>query len=268
MRGHIVKRYKNSWTVVVNLGKDPVTGKRKQEWVSVKGGPKDAEKKLAELLHQLDTGTYLKPGKTKLGEFLERWLKEVVWPNLAPRTAEGYQHIVKRHLMPALGALKLTQLKPEHLQRYYADKLAGGRCDGGGGLSPKTVRHHHVTIHDALQTAVKWGLLARNVADAVSPPRAQRPDMRTWDAGSVHQFLDAARETPYHALFYLALFTGMRRSELLALRWKDVDLMLGQVYVNRSLHQLRNGATVFRQPKTAKGRRTVALPPSASLVST
>lgn len=266
MRGHIRKRYKNSWTVVLNLGADPVTGKRKQEWVSVKGGRKDAEKKLAELIHQIDNGTFLKPGKTRLGEFLERWLKEFVWSNLAPRTAEGYQHIIRRHLVPALGRLQLTQLKPEHLQKYYSEKLAGGRCDGKGGLSPKTVRHHHVTLHDALQTAVKWGLLGRNVADAVSPPRAQRREMHTWDEEGVHRFLEAAKDTSYYGLFYLALFTGMRRSELLALRWRDVDLIMGQVYVSRSLHQLRDGTSVIRQPKTAKGRRTVALPPSAILM--
>jgi hypothetical protein len=112
------KRYKNSYTVVLNLGHDSTTGKRKQQWISVKGTKKDAEKRLADLMHQLDNETFIKPGKTTLAEYLERWLMDYVWPNLAPKTAEGYEHIMRRHLIPALGNVTLTQLKPEHLQRY------------------------------------------------------------------------------------------------------------------------------------------------------
>jgi integrase len=123
-----------------------------------------------------------------------------------------------------------------------------------------------MVLHVALQTTVKWGLLSRNVADAVSPPRAQRPEMHTWGEDDITRFLEAAKGTPYYALFYTAFFTGMRRSELLALRWQDVDFILSQVYVSRSLHQVKDGSFAFRSPKTAKGRRTVALPPSAILV--
>ena len=132
MRGHIVKRYKNSYTIVLSLGVDPTTGKKKQQWISVKDTKKEAEKRLAELLHQLDNGTFMKPSKTTLGEYLERWLKDYAWPNLAPRTAEGYEHIIRRHLILSLGNIALTQLTPEHLQRYYSEKLSGGRCDGKG----------------------------------------------------------------------------------------------------------------------------------------
>jgi integrase len=266
MRGHIEKRGKNSYSIAVSLGKDATTGKYKYQWVSVKGTKKDAEKRLSELLHQLDNGTFMKPGKTSLAEYLERWLKEYVWPNLAPKTAEGYEHIIRRHLIPALGNIALTQLKPEQLQRYYSEKLSGGRCDGKGALSPRTVRHHHVTLHTALGTAVKWGLLSRNVADAVSPPRYQRPQWQTLSELDISTFLEAAKKTPYHVLFYQALFTGMRRSELLALRWCDVDLLLCQAHITRTLHHLRTGEIVFRVPKTAKGRRMVALSPSVTLL--
>lgn len=266
MRGHIVKRYKNSYTIVLETGRDPATGKRKQQWTSVKGTKKDAEKRLAEMLHQLDTGNFVKPGKANLGNFLEQWLKDYAWPNLAPRTAEGYEHIIRRHLIPGLGNIPLTQLKPEHLQQYYAQKLSDGRCDGKGGLNPRTVRHHHVALHNALQSAVKWGRLSRNPSDAVSPPRCQRSEWQTLSEDDIHALLEATKPTPYYALFYLALFTGMRRSELLALRWCDVDLLLCQLYVTRALHHLRNGEIVFRSPKTSKGRRLVALSPSTALV--
>ena len=266
MRGHIIKRYKNSYTIVLNLGRDPATGTPKQQWISIKGTKKDAERRLSDLLHQIDTGTFMKPGKTTLGEFLERWLKDYVWPNLAPRTAEGYEHIIRRHLIPALGNIPLMQLKPEHLQHYYSDKLSSTRYDGKGVLSSRTVKHHHVTLHTALESAVKWGLLSRNPADAVSSPRYQNPEWHTLSEDDINTLLEAAQETPYYALFYLAIYTGMRRSELLALRWSDIDLLLCQLYVTRTLHQLGNGEILYRAPKTAKGRRKIALSPSAASV--
>ena len=161
MRGHIVKRYKNSYTIVLNLGTDPATGKRKQQWISVKGTKKSAEKRLAELLHQLDNGIFTKPGKTTLAAYLERWLKDCCWSNLAPRTAEGYEHIVRRHLIPSLGQIHLTQLKPEHLQHVYSEKLAIG-------LSHRTVRYIHVTLHKALRDAVRLGVCLSNGWFAIS----------------------------------------------------------------------------------------------------
>ena len=266
MRGHIKQRSKGSWSIVVELGRDPSTGKRNQQWVTVRGTKKDAESKLAELQHQMDTGAYLKPSKITVRDFLNQWLNDHVWPRLEPRTAEGYDHMVRRHLVPALGAIPLAQLSGQHLQSYYADKLAFGRKDGAGGLSPRTVRHHHVTLHTALQSAVKWGLLLRNPADSVDAPRYQPKEMRTLDEDGLDKFLEAARQTPYYGLFYLALYSGMRRSELLALRWSDVDLDLAELSINRSFHHLRDGSNVFRTPKTAKARRLISLTPSTAIM--
>lgn len=130
MRGHIVKRYKDSYTIVLNLGTDPATGKRKQQWISVKGTKKAAEKRLAELLHQLDNGIFTKPDKTTFADYLEQWLKDCCWSNRAPRMAEGYEHIVRHHLIPSMGQIPLTQLKPEHLQHVYSEKLAAGLSHG------------------------------------------------------------------------------------------------------------------------------------------
>ena len=212
MRGHIVKRYKSSYSVILNLGVDPVTGRRRQQWISVKGSKKDAEKKLAELLHQFDTGTFIKPGKTTLAEYLERWLRDYARPNLSPRGFERYQGIITKYLIPELGSIPLTQLRPEHLQKHYT------ACQDGG-LSARTVRYHHAVLHVALKTAVKWGLLSRNPGDAVDPPHARHNEMKTWGEHEINQFLEAAKDSPYYTLFYTALFTAMRRSELLALKW-------------------------------------------------
>ena len=257
MRGSIIKRHKSSYTIVLNLGVDP-QGKRRQQWLSVKGTKKEAEKRLSELLHQLDTGTFMRPSKTTLAEYLERWLTDYARPNLSPRGFERYAGIISKHLIPDMGAIRLTQLRPEHLQKLYAVKL-------NSGLSARTVRYIHVVIHKALQTAIKWGLVSRNVADGVDVPHARRSEMQTWGEDEIARFLEAAKTTPYYALFYLALFTGMRRSELLGLKWNDVDLLLGEVSVTRSLHHLRDGSYIFTEPKSAKSRRTIALPPSAIL---
>jgi integrase len=153
----------------------------------------------------------------------------------------------------------LMQLKPEQLQKHYATEL-------NEGLSARTVRYHHALMHVALKTAVKWGLVSRNVADAVDPPRIHRNDMQTWSEDEVNQFLEGAKDSQYYSLFYTALFTGMRRSELLALRWHDVDFIYSQIYVNRSLHQLKDGTFTFSQPKSAKSSRTIALTPSTILM--
>ncbi|GAI96442.1 unnamed protein product, partial [marine sediment metagenome] len=153
-------------------------------------------------------------------------------------------------------SIQLTQLRPEHLQKHYSSWL-------NGGLSARTVRYHHALIHIALQTAVKWGSVSRNVADAVEPPKFKRSQMQTWNEHEVNQFLEAAKDSQYYALFYTALFTGMRRSELLALRWQDIDFIYSQIYVSRSLHHLKDGSYVFTQPKSERSRRTIALPPSA-----
>jgi len=258
MRGHITKRGKNSYSIAISLGKD-LTGRYKQQWVSVKGTKKDAEKRLSELLHQLDTGTFMKPGKTTLAEYLGRWLQDYAKPNLSPRGFERYESIARVHLLPSLGNIPLTQLRPEHLQKHYTLKL-------NDGLSPRSVRYHHVVLHKALQTAIKWGLVARNVADGVDVPRARHTEMQTWDEYDVTCFLEAVRDSHYYALFHTALFTGMRRSELLALQWRDIDLH--QIYVNRSLHQLRDGSYVFTQPKSDSSRRTIALSPLSVLTLT
>jgi integrase len=151
-----------------------------------------------------------------------------------------------------MGSLVLTQLTPEHIQKHYTNIQ-------NKGLTPGTIRYHHAVIHKALQTAVKWRLLNRNVADSVEVPRNGHSEMQTWDEYEVNSFLETSKESKYYPLFATALYTGMRRSELLALRWSDLDFIFGQISVSRSLHQLKNGSYIFTQPKSAKSKRTIAL---------
>ena len=259
MKGHIKKRSKGSWTIWVDLGRDPETGKRKQQTLTVRGSKKDAERELRAVLTRIEGGAYVKPPKLTVGEYLKQWLNDYAKQNLSPRGFERYQGIIGRYLTPAFGKLQLTQLRPEYLQKHYTEAL-------NSGLNPKTVRYHHAVIHVALQTAVKWGLLSRNPADAADPPPARRGEMQTWDEDGLARFLEAAKDSPYYALFHTALFTGMRRSELLGLKWNDVDFIMSQIYVSRSLHHLKDGSYVFTQPKSDRSRRTIALSPFTILV--
>ncbi len=165
MKGRIITR--NGKNIIILSLKDDITGKYYQKWVSC-GNKRDCEKKLAELTVQHNTGICMAPGKTTVGQFLTRWLGECAKLNLSPRGFERYEGIVKNHIIPDLGKIPLAQLKPDRLQKHYTDSL-------NKGLDAQTVRYHHAVIHVALQTAVKWGLVGRNVADAVNPPRGHRP---------------------------------------------------------------------------------------------
>jgi integrase len=254
MKNGIRKRGKNSYAIFISLGKDPVTGKYNYHWETVKHTKKEAERRRFELLHQLDNGIFIKPGKTTVAEYLERWLRDYAKPNISARSYERYTGIIEKYLIPEMGNIPLIQLKPEHIQRHYTNVR-------NQGLKPETIRFHHAVIHKALQTALKWGLLNRNPADGVDVPKNGHTEMQTWDDFEVRQFLDTAKDSIYYALFHMAIFTGMRRSELLGLKWGDVELQ--QIHVCRALHQLKDGTYIFTEPKSATSKRTIALSPSS-----
>jgi len=235
-----------------------VTGKRRQKRETFRGTKKEAETKLTALLKEVDTGGFLNPSKATLGQYLQQWIEDYARPNLAPKTTQNYEHMIDKHLAPRLGNLTLAQIRPDHVQTYLAEKLASG-------LSAKTVKHHYVTLHTALAHALKRGLISRNPCDSVTAPKPQQQEMNVLDEDGVHRVLEAARSTEYYSLFYFLLFTGCRRSEALALRWLDLDLTLAQASISRSMHHLRDGSIVFRQPKTLRSRRSISLPPSLAI---
>ncbi|GAI28115.1 unnamed protein product, partial [marine sediment metagenome] len=206
------------------MGRDPETGKRKQQTLTVRGSKKDAERELRAVLTRIEGGAHVKPVKLTVAEYLEQWLQSYVDSNVGPRTGERYIEIIHAHLIPALGSIPLIALRSQHIQTYYGKALKSGRRDGNGGLSAQTVRHHHRVLYEALKHAVKHGILIRNVAEAVDPPRPEHKEMVTLAPEHVNKLLEAVRDTPYYDLFYTAIYTGLRRSELLALQWSHIDL--------------------------------------------
>lgn len=259
MPGSIVKRGRGSWTVIIELGRDPLTSKRRQMWRSVKGPKREAEALLVQLLHERDTGVERPVGRITVAEYLAQWLRDYGVPSLAPKTLASYREIVRSHLSPALGSFDLVTLRPTHIQSLYSRLLISGRCDGQGGLSPRSVLRYHQVLHAALRQAVRWQLLIRNPADAVEPPRAPRRELPATTPEQARAVIAAADATPLGPFVRLALMTGMRRGELLGLRWSDVDLERGELHVQQTVQRITGLGMVFRQPKTRLSRRSVAL---------
>jgi integrase len=214
-----IRRRGASWSVVVDVGRDPSSGKRKQQTKAGFRTQKEAQAWLTEQLGRLDRGEYVKPTRQTYGEFLAAWLP-AIRSTVRPSTWESYERNIRRHLVPRLGHLPLQHLGPEHLNRAYAELLDAGRLDGSGGLSVRSVAYLHTIVHRSLRDAVKWGKLTRNVADAADPPKGKAgKEMTTWTAGQLARFLGTLAGDRLETAILLGATTGMRRGEVLGLRW-------------------------------------------------
>lgn len=212
---------------------------------------KEAQEQLRKLLSDADKGLLPPTEKPTLAVHIERWLTDVAQPSVRSRTTRGYRDIARLHILPTLGALRLTQLQPSHVQALYSKLTAAG-------LSAKSVRNVHAVLRRALNQAVEWHLVPRNVALLAHPPRAPRHEVVALSADDARRLLHSVRGDRWAALLAVALATGMRQSELLGLKWSDVHVASGTIRVQRQLG--RDG--LYAEPKTAKGRRTIDLPAS------
>ena len=192
--------------------------------------------------------------KLTVSQFLTRWL-EAIETTVKPGTKRRYADVVTRHIEPVIGRKQLGKLTPLDVQQLYADRLAAN-------LSPTTVNLIHNILHRALKQAMRWELVTRNVTEATDVPREKTPEYTTWNEKQVAQFLAVSDTDEWAALWRLALLTGMRRGEILGLKWEDVDLKRGLLAVKRTLSRGNAGAYEFDTPKSAHGRRSIALPGS------
>lgn len=258
-----VRKRGKGWLVTVEMGRDPTTGRRRRTYLTAPTR-REAEREEARLRHEAATGLDLEPTKISLAEYLKRWL-DAVRPNLAPSTERRYEDLLRHQVIPHIGTIPLSKLRPLHVQQLYARLQENGRADGKGGLSPRTLLHVHRLLSEALRQAVRWQIIPRNVCQAVEAPQARRAEMRTLSPEETRRLLEAAKaeDTAYGDVIVLAIHTGLRLGELLGVRWEDVDLEKGALTIRRALQYVPGEGLAFREPKTARARRTLPLGPTA-----
>lgn len=255
MKGHIRERSPGNWAIVID-NPDPVTGKRRRRWISFRGTKRQAQVECARVISEMQRGELLEPNKTTISQYFERWLDHAR-SQVSPRTHERYGEIVRKNILPAIGATMLSKLRPTEIAGLYSSALASGRRDGKGGLAPTTVVYIHRIIKQAMAQAVKWGLLHRNPADAVDPPKVERKALTTYDLAQTAELIALMRGSRLHIPVLLAVLCGLRRGEIVALRWRHVNLATGTLSVVESAEQTAAGVR-YKPPKSGKGR-TVAL---------
>ena len=260
MTGHIRRRGEHSWELKFDAGHDPATGKRVIRYHSFKGTKRDAQIKLTELLKARDDGAYVEPTKVTVAEHVRARVDQ--WEasgDISPKTAERYRELVEHQIVPHLGGKLLQKLKPADLECWHSTLKTSGRKGGEGGVSAKTISHVHQVLKKALGDALKNDLIAKNVAALQRPPKGEGRDVVILTDEQVKAILPALAGRAMYTPVVVALFTGLRRGELLALRWSNVDLDAKLIRVREALEETEAGIRV-KEPKTRKGLRDVTLP--------
>jgi len=230
MRGNITRRGKSSWRIKFDVERD-ASGKRRFHTVTMHGGRKKAEEELARLLNDAHRGTLVDQHRDSVGTYLRSWLDGQ--HDLAPSTVERYRDVLERQTIPYIGDIELQKLKPVHIRDWLVKLRQSGRRQ----LSAQSVTCAYRVLRAALNDAVRLEVLGRNVADAVPPPKTHESEVEILDADQIATALSVLKGNRIYPIVALAIATGMRRGELLALRWQDVDLERGVISVERSLDE-------------------------------
>lgn len=254
---------RGTWHFVVDVRRPD--GRRSQ--LRRRGFPtkKAANDALAAIVADQARGTFVRPTRVTLSAFLlDEWLP-AKRSKLRPSTANSYDRIIRLYVVSAIGQTPLAMVDGSMLNGLYHQLLTEGRTDGrrgaGAGLSPKTVRNVHGVLTRAFRDGMRWGRLQRNPCDAADPPRGPTPEMKAWTADELRSFTRATSEHRWAGVWALMATTGMRRGEILGLRWSDIDLAVGTVTIRST--RIRYGNTITTStPKTARGNRTIAIGPA------
>jgi integrase len=261
-QGHIRQRGQQSWELKFDLGRDPISGKRISRYVTFRGTKRQAQAELNRLLNCRNEGTYVDPTKMTVAEYLRHWLSVDIDRRVSIKTAARHRGIVQHQIIPRLGNLPMRKLSAVHIEAFEAGLQHDGYVKGrkrGRSLTAQTVLHVHRTLSQALSHAVKTGILFKNPAEQVKPPRPPSREIKILTKPGVATLLQAARPTYLYLPILVGVTTGMRRGELLGLRWSDIDFKTARLAVNQSLERVK-GETIFKPPKTPTSRRTITLP--------
>jgi integrase len=258
MQGHLQRRGERSWRLKYDIGSE-AAGDRQTRYVTLRGTKAEAQKEAAKILAAVATGTHVDPSAETVAAFVERWLVDWADNNVSHKTWTRYAQLLRKHLCARFGSVPIQKLRPVDLQALYAAMAQAGLAD-------RTRLHMHRVTHTVLKHALQWGVVARNIAGMVDAPRVQGQEVEILTSAQITGVLATFRGKPAYPIVALALGSGLRRSELLGLRWCDVDLDGGSLRVEQSLEQTKRGGLVFKAPKTRHGRRTVTLAPSTITV--
>jgi integrase len=256
MQGQIIRRGDRTWLLRVFLGRESSAGKRKYSNETFHGTKKKAQARLNEMLTELNAGTFIKPSKTTLGEFLSQWL-EIRKPSLSERTHTDYTYLLEKYVRPTLGASLLMDVTGGDVQALYA------RMTSELGLGPRMVRYVHTVLSAALKKGVLLKQIRFNPAEHAELPKETRKEVQTFSLDQANKFRKAATVDRLGVVMVFALTTAMRPEEYFGLKWEDVDLKAGEVRVRRALiWRTRGGGWHLSETKTPKSRRTIPIPPS------
>ncbi len=248
--GSIYQRKDGRWVASLDLGWQD--GKRKRKHYLGKTRA-EVHKKLVKAQRDLEQGIFPASDRLTVGTYLETWLEQCAKPKVRPLTYESYACLIRLHLVPDLGRVRLSKLTPERLQRFLNDKVKVG-------ASARRVQMMHAVLRTALNQALRWGLVARNVATLVDPPRSVREPVKPMTPDEARRFMEAAQGDSYEAIFAVALGMGLRVGEVLGLRWQDVDLEAGQLTVRHALQRAKSGGLQLVEPKSRTSIRSLVLP--------
>lgn len=275
--GRIEKRYKDSWTIIIELGYDS-DGKRQRTVESIKvDTEKEAQDYLDDRLYELRHGSYIKPNNITVSEYLDKWL-EIKKSRLAPKTYHSYKSEIDRHIKPKIGKIRLQLLDAMTLQEYYSSMETSGRIiaepkkgkggkkkeverkkDVPPGLSQRTVNYHHKIMSAALKQAVKWKYISTNPAAYVDVPTFEKKEMQVLYKGELEKFLKLIESHMDYRVIFVAVMTGMRQGEVLGLRWQDIDLDYGMINVRQQLQYVPKQGWFFKKPKSKKSTRSIPM---------
>ena len=246
--GSIYQRGDGRWTAAVNCGWKNGKRVRKQFYGKTR---KDVQDQLAKALRDQQLGLPVRVEKQSVERFLSSWLANTVKSQVRPKTYDSYRQLIRVHVIPALGKLELTRLQPEHVQDLMATILSKGR-------SPRTVQYVRAVLRRALGQATKWGMVPRNVAALVDPPRVVRCEVQPFSVEEIPALMTAFEHDRLGPLYLLALTHGLRQGEALGLHWQDIDLNERTLRVRHAL-QWNDGQPQFVETKTKQSKRVIAL---------
>jgi integrase len=258
MKGHIRERSPGRWAIILDINKD---GARKRKWHSFKGTKREAQAECARLITAMTEGAYVEASKLTVGAYLiDRLAQWETGKKISHKTAERYRELINDQIVPHLGSKHLQKLKAIDIESWHNTLIATGRKDGKGGISARTIGHAHRLLSKALREAARFDLVVKNVASGERPPGNKGSEVQIVEEHRLRELLDKLRGHAVYPKVILSLFAGLRRGELLALRWRHVDLDRKVLQVREALEETKAHGIKVKTPKSEAGRRNVTLP--------